>query len=485
MADPDDSAPGELPPPLPPPPPAGAPVQPSTFESIRQPLVERQQQLLKQGEALAGQKAQETAPYEEAVIAETQKPLPPRPQPAALPPTPNNLPAPMFTTSPGPHGEPVKPSKVLQNFMAAMTEFASALGGVATRHPAPMASLAAISGATEGWLQGDAIRRKSQMEQWDKETKRALALHAEQQEDYANVLTERRLGLEGKLEALKVKTQKWDDQIMFNLAQQKNVDGILKELDNREARYQQLLATRERTFYLAQSAEQKNAIMQQIAEQKAEHDRMWAEMLREQRAAADPLNKPVLDKAAHLVNAQGQHPKETDTWRQIVAGGYHSYQGKEPKEVTIPITLASIDQIIAMIPNLRAKGLLMNQPGGPAFLSTWFNRHVQKVGDPDLTAFEAHTSSLVRTARELGDIGFRAQVAISGTTNLIEKATTAEGLDNGLRQLRNLIEISAPSTMTRKLRAYNMHTNKVEDVILDPGDTLNRIPTYYDVNRTQ
>ena len=264
--------PPSTPSPAPPPTPT-SPLQMPSMEAIRQPLVERQQSLTQQGEELARRKSEETGPLQQAVIEGTKEPAPPPPPKVPLPPVPANEIAPMFTTSPGPNGQPVKPSSVLQNFMGALTEFAGALGGMAAKHPAPMASLAAISGATQGWLEGDAIRRKAEMDRWNMETKRALALHKEQQEEYQDALASHKLSLDQKLRALEVISHKWDDQVTFNLAQQKNVEGLLKELDSREFRYMQLQEMHQRTYEMSQNAQQRIELQKMMMENAAQYHR--------------------------------------------------------------------------------------------------------------------------------------------------------------------------------------------------------------------
>jgi len=226
-----------------------------------------------------------------------------------------------------------------------------------------------------------------------------------------------------------------------------------------------------------------------LTEQEREAARVASEAInqahikRAKESRAEPTDKPLGKDAAKWANAQGQLASPLDTPTQATNKGFKPFQGKVPPEVSSKITLAAIDQALAMVPTLEAKGLLMSRPGLMPFLWTESQRHGFQRGDPDLTAFVSHTSTLVRTARELGDIGFRAKQAIEGTLNLVEKSQTAGGVEKALHQLRNLVSIAAPSTVERRLRVFNTRTGKYQTAIFEAGETLEQLPEYLDPNR--
>jgi hypothetical protein len=373
----------------------------------------------------------------------------------------------------------------IQTAILGATQMALGAGGLKGGGHA-IAAVAGLKGALEGWQHGDNERAQAALRDWK-------AAAAKLHEDFRNrlelhrdLLTDQKTTMDNRLALIGMRAAADGDTVAADLAHQGNIKGLIEHWDKQDQITSQFALT---TRGLDQSATQH---YERIKEDQRNHDmqdaraRDIAAIHAKARADATKQaaeDRALLDRAAHWTNAKGQHPDPLLSPVEAVKQGFYPFQGKEPKEVSVPTSIAAVDQVLGMIPALKDKGLLMSGPGLRPFLSTEFQRRVWQIGDEDLTAFTSHTSTLIRTVRELGDIGFRAQAAIRGTTDLIEKATTSEGLDKSLKQLRNLLVMVAPSTISRRLRVLDTRTNKYVDVTLEPGETLNDVPEYMDPNR--
>ena len=478
-------------PPSPPPPPTT--VQPPSLEGLRQPLVERQQDLTRQGEELTRRKVEETAPLQEEVIAGTKEPLPQPPSKVPLPPAPANEIAPMFTTSAGPNGQPVKPSAVLQNFLAALTEFAGALGGMAAKHPAPMASLAAISGATQGWLEGDAIRRKSEMDRWNMETKRALALHKEQQEDYQDALAARNLSLDQKLRALEVISHKWDDQVTFNLAQQKNVEGLLKELDSRELRYMQLQEMHQRTFEMSQNAQQRIELQKLMMENAAQYHRdllafrekqlakslestltpeattfLAEQFLREGKMPAMGMKASgdrtaVFNRASEIARARGLDPSAIPGLRAEFHAQATARTQLEKQKATVEAYEKTVEQNIKNALDLSDK----RNAQGLTVLNRWIQGGLRATGDPDVAKFHllvaTVASEYTRVMTANGPGGVTSDTARAESQKLFDPHMTPQ-------QLRAVAD-GMILDMGSRMKGYDVAIDRLRSALAASGMT--------------
>lgn len=336
----------------------------------------------------------------------------------------------------------------------------------------PQGALAAFTGALTGWQRGDRERAEQDWleyqaqvgkaaREWQKNvsrfymTRRAHADNAEQ------------LKMQMGIEAAKAGVDDRMIQMMFQ-----KPDEAMKVLGMQGKAIQDLLNGNQQL--------NKDMLTARMQEQKLAIEKQHLQLARDKAAQG---MKPLGEKAAHWTNTAGGHPSPLMSMADATAAGFFPFQGKVAPEVASRITISAVDQALGLIPALEKKGLLMSGPGAGPWLSTMLKREVTQRGDPDLTTFVSHTSTLVRTARELGDIGFRAQAAIRGTTDLVEKAQTAEGVKKSLTQLRNLLELAAPTTVPRTLRVYNTKDSKYQNVILEPGETLNNLPEYMDPNR--
>ena len=55
--------------------------------------------------------------------------------------------------------------------------------------------------------------------------------------------------------------------------------------------------------------------------------------------------------------------------------------------------------------------------------------------------------------------------------------------EKALKQLRNLLVMTAPSTIPRGLRVFNTKTKQYGTVTLAPGETIDDLPEHLDPNR--
>ena len=432
----------------------------------------------------------------------------------------------------------------IQGVMLGLGQLAMQVSGL---RGSAAAATASLKGAVEGWQAGDAERVKRSLTAYETNASMVLRQHALDREAFTDLLTDQTRSLQERLAVGTLRAKIAGDETAAQLLRVGDLDQAIKHeetkatleaktvaqhaalvkwiagqtaTDRRHAdslaaagrRHAESLDETKRGHALANmdpqvrhylsdvllvdplkatDADVRRAVDGVEAKRPADEQRKRTERSADRIATAEAIRDAVSDKklnapigkdAAHFADAQGRQPHPLTPTRDVYAN-YRPFQGKVPPETSSAITLYALDQALALIPSLDKKGLMAQGTHAGYTFWAWLQREAVQRNDPELRTFISHTSTLVRTARELGDIGFRAQAAIEGTLNIVAQVQTAEGATMALKQLRNLVVMAAPATVPRKLRVFDTATNQFGNVTLAPGETLNDVPARYDVNR--
>lgn len=391
----------------PPSPDAGGP-KPDLAE---QTIAERMR-LGKEAERLATERAASLAEPRREALAESQRPIPAAPGPPALP-SPPDLQRRPFLASP----DNAKPSTVLTTFMTALTTFATAVGGMVAGDAATAS--AALTGAMRGWMEGDDDRIKLDFKRWETASKDMLQRYDLVRTHYADIMGNRKMNLDQKMNAIGLVAASYDDAIGMNLAQQKNLDVLLKELDNREAKKNQLMVQLQNVWVrhmMADTAGERNEIMRESKDIQAELRRL------------------------QMTETERHHREMEDIRRQQ---GTEKKSAKEDKKhATLAIFETSLNQMDLLAHRLEQKGLLARTGDRlsveQASLKRWMNP-----GDPDWARWKQEAASIIGFDRTvLDDKGARAFAAFKNQFEFIDHPTTAEATKAVIAQMRQLLTVA-------------------------------------------
>lgn len=117
----------------------------------------------------------------------------------------------------------------------------------------------------------------------------------------------------------------------------------------------------------------------------------------------------------------------------------------EKRQHALARTRTMLNQMDALVPGMAKKGFLMSSASPSAYAMAEARRSPRvpflgRPGDPTLDAWNTHESTMVSVARDLGDLGPRAQSAFRGVQNIIAKPTTPAGAKAAIQQLRDAVE---------------------------------------------
>ena len=121
--------------------------------------------------------------------------------------------------------------------MAAMV--LGAIGGGLTRQHVTN-GLAAMTGALEGYNQGNTQRFEQELKKWSEEGKAARAANAEANERYTQILQSKKLALDQKLMEIQLTAAKYDDRAAMQLAQTRNLEALGRLINQRQAQQERM-----------------------------------------------------------------------------------------------------------------------------------------------------------------------------------------------------------------------------------------------------
>lgn len=198
------------------------------FSRQREPLLKRRQAISEASTDLLAEKSRELAPLRAEVLRSGQDLA----EAAKNAPTPPDLsPPPSFERRPFLVG-PEKPQDVLGGFLKAFSLLAAPVAGLIAKDG--LTAINDMNGAMQGWMRGDDDRVQREMETWKLATETALKKFDMAHGHYQDILTSGKLTLDQKLTSVQIVANQYDDGFGQFLAQQRSLDDMLKELDNRE-----------------------------------------------------------------------------------------------------------------------------------------------------------------------------------------------------------------------------------------------------------
>jgi hypothetical protein len=159
---------------------------------------------------ILAQKQAALAPVEKA-ITEASGNLPPAVAPAALP------------QAPKPTIDPDSYSK-LSAVLVAMAGIAGAKSGNW------LAAASSLNGAIKGHIEGNEERSKQEWDKYQADYDKAVEQHKEEQQEYLDVLENKRLSINQKFDQWRMIAAKYDDQAKLALARQKRYDEMSKAI---------------------------------------------------------------------------------------------------------------------------------------------------------------------------------------------------------------------------------------------------------------
>ena len=134
------------------------------------------------------------------------------------------------------HLEKLKDAPKPEDYQKGSMEFASAMalmGAVAGRftRAGGTAALNAFSGALKGWHEGNMEAYGNAQKEWEANTKATLANNQMEIEKYREVIENKRLNIDQMSAALTLAAQPFQNKLMFDYAQEKNINGALNLYD--------------------------------------------------------------------------------------------------------------------------------------------------------------------------------------------------------------------------------------------------------------
>ena len=134
------------------------------------------------------------------------------------------------------HLEKLQAAPKPEDYQKGSMEFASAMalvGAVFGRfsRAGGTASLNAFSGALKGWHEGNMEAYGNAQKEWEANTKKTLANNQMEIEKYREVIENKKLNIDQMSAALTLAAQPFQNKLMFDYAQEKNINGALNLYD--------------------------------------------------------------------------------------------------------------------------------------------------------------------------------------------------------------------------------------------------------------
>lgn len=177
-------------------------------------------------EDITAQKQAALAPVERAITGE-QGGLPAPPAPAQLP------------AAPKPIVDPDDYSKL----SAALVGIAMIAGAKSGNW---LAAASSLNGALQGHLEGNQDKADREWQKYQADYDKAVEQHREQQQEYLDVLNNKRLSINQKFDQWRMIASKYDDQQMLALARQKHYDAVTAAIMSKDEHIATLSVSKEK-----------------------------------------------------------------------------------------------------------------------------------------------------------------------------------------------------------------------------------------------
>lgn len=177
-------------------------------------------------EDITAQKQAALAPVERAITGE-QGGLPAPPAPAQLP------------AAPKPIVDPDDYSKL----SAALVGIAMIAGAKSGNW---LAAASSLNGALQGHLEGNQDKADREWQKYQADYDKAVEQHREQQQEYLDVLNNKRLSINQKFDQWRMIAAKYDDQQMLALARQKHYDAVTAAIMGKDTHIATLTVSKEK-----------------------------------------------------------------------------------------------------------------------------------------------------------------------------------------------------------------------------------------------
>ena len=134
------------------------------------------------------------------------------------------------------HLEKLKDAPKPEDYQKGSMEFASSMalvGAVFGRFSrrGGTAALNAFSGALKGWHEGNMEAYGNAQKEWEENTKKTLANNQMEIEKYKEIIENKKLNIDQMSAAITIATAPFQNKLMFDYGQEKNINGVLNLYD--------------------------------------------------------------------------------------------------------------------------------------------------------------------------------------------------------------------------------------------------------------